>query len=109
MSESDITIITELWHRGGPYTIYSDPAQFLKLLLDEEACRVLNTMLLDKCTVDNRYLSVKQIMDTLDELISSQKTMITRRKEFFGSYNTPRLMGKEGCNVDAFLAQLGQE
>ena len=48
-------------------------------------------------------------MDTLDKLISSRKTMSTRRKEFFGSYNTPRLMGKEGCNIDGFLAQLGRD
>ena len=35
--------------------------------------------------------------------------MSTRRKEFFGSYNTPRLMGKEGCNIDGFLARLGRD
>ena len=64
-------------------------------------------MLLDKCTVDDRYISVKDIMDTLDKLISSWKTMSTRRKEFFISYTTPRLMGKEGCKIDGFLTQLG--
>ena len=29
MSESDITIITEWLHSGGPYTVFTDPAQFL--------------------------------------------------------------------------------
>ena len=62
MSESDITIITEWLHSRGPYTVYSDPARFLKLLLDEETSRVLNTMLLDKCTVDDQYISVEDIM-----------------------------------------------
>ena len=71
MTKSDITIITEWLHSGGPYTQYSDPARFLKLLLDEETGRVLNTMLLDQCTVDNYYISVKSIVDTLDNLISS--------------------------------------
>ena len=107
MSESDITIITEWLHSGGPYMIFSDPAWFLKLLLDEETGRVLSTMLLERCTADNQYLTIEQIIDTLDDLISSQKTLSTRRKEFFGSYNTPRLMGKEGCNIDEFLARLG--
>ena len=48
-------------------------------------------------------------MDTLDKLISSWKTMSTRRKEFFSFYNTPGLVGKEGCKIDRFLARLGQE
>ena len=89
--------------------MYSDPARFLKLLLDEETGRVLNTMLLDKCTVDDRYISVEDIMDTLDKLISSWKTMSTRRKEFFSFYNTPGLVGKLGCKIDGFLARLGRE
>ena len=66
-------------------------------------------MLQDRCTPENQYLSIKQIMDSLDELISSRKTLSTRRKEFFGSYNTPRLMGVEGCNIDGFLARLGRD
>ena len=48
-------------------------------------------------------------MDTLDKLISSWKTMSTRRKEFFSFYNTQGLMGKEGCKIDGFLAQLGRD
>ena len=66
-------------------------------------------MLQDRCTPENQYLSIKQIMDSLDELISSRKTLSTRRKEFFGSYNTPWLMGVEGCNIDGFLARLGRD
>ena len=89
--------------------MFSDPAPFLKLLLDEETGRVLSTMLLERCTPDNQYLTIKQIMDTLDDLISSRKTLRTRRKEIFGSYNTPRLMGKEGCNINGFLARLGRD
>ena len=62
-------------------------------------------MLHDRCTPDNQYLSIKQIMDSLDELISSQKSLSTRRKEFFGSYNTQWLMGVQGCNIDGFHAR----
>ena len=109
MSESDITIITEWLHSGGHYTLFTDPARFLKLLLDEETGRVLSSMLQDRCTPENQYLSIKQIMDSLDELISSRKTLSTRRKEFFGSYNTPWLMGVKGCNIDGFLARLGRD
>merc|ERR1711873_219415 len=35
--------------------------------------------------------------------------MSTKRKEFFCSYNTPGLMGKEGCKIDGFLARLGRD
>ena len=66
-------------------------------------------MLHDRCTPENQYLSIEQIMDSLDDLISSRKTLSTRRKEFFGSYNTPRLMGKEGYNINGFLARLGRD
>ena len=93
MSESDMTIITEWLHSGGHYTLFTNPTRFLKLLLNEETGRVLSSMLQDRCTPENQYLSIKQIMDSLDELISSRKTLSTRRKEFFGSYNTPWLMG----------------
>ena len=48
-------------------------------------------------------------MDSIEDLISSRKTLSTRRKEFFGSYNTPQLMGVEGCNIDGFLARLGRD
>ena len=91
---------------GGPYTSYSDPARFLKLLLDKETGRVLNSMLLNKCTGDDRYIGVENIFDTLDGLISSRKTTSTRRKEFFSSYITPGLMGKEGNKIDRFIARL---
>ena len=89
MTELDITIIQEWLLSGGPYTSYSEPTRFLKLLLDEETGRVLNTMLLNKYTGDDSYIGTENIIDTLNELISSRKTMSTRRKEFFGSYNTP--------------------
>ena len=69
MSKSDITIITEWLHSGGLYTVYSDPARFLKLLLDKETSRVLNTMVLDKSTVDDWYISVKDIMDIFDNIM----------------------------------------
>ena len=109
MTESDITIIQEWLLSGGPYTMYSEPTRFLKLLLDEETSRVLNTMLLGKYTGDNCYIDIENIVDNLDELISSQKTMSTRRKEFFGSYNTPRLIGKEGNKIDGFVTQLSRD
>ena len=67
MSESDITIITEWLHSSGHDTLFTDPAQFLKLLLDEETGRALSSMLQDRCMPENQYLSIKQIMDTLDD------------------------------------------
>ena len=78
MSESDITIIQEWLLSGGPYTMYSEPTRFLKLLLDEETGRSLNTMLLARCPGDNQYICMEDIVDTLDELISSRKTLSTR-------------------------------
>ena len=85
MSESDVTIITEWLHSGGHYTLYTDPTRFLKLLLDEETGRVLSSKLKDRVTPDNQYLSVEQIMDSLEALVASRKTLSTRRKDFFGS------------------------
>ena len=109
MSESDITIIQEWLLSRGPYTMYSEPTQFLKLLLDEETGRVLNTMLLSKCISNNHYIGIENIVDTLDKLIFSRKTMSTRRKEFFGSYNTPGLMGKKGNKIDRFVTWLSRD
>ena len=45
MSDSDVTIISEWLHSGGHYTLYTDPTQFLKLLLDKETGRVLSSTL----------------------------------------------------------------
>ena len=73
MTESDITIIMEWLYSWGPDTKYSNPARFLKLLLDEETGRVFNTMLLDKCTMDGCYISIKNIVDTLDNLFPPGK------------------------------------
>ena len=89
MSELDVTIITEWLHSGGHYTLYTDPTRFLKLLLDEETGRVLSSTLKDRVTPDNQYLSVEQIMDSLEALVASRKTLNTRRMDFFSSYNTP--------------------
>ena len=89
--------------------MYSEPTRFLKLLLNEETGRSLNTMLLARCTGDNQYIGVEDIVDTLDELISSRKTLSTRRKEFFTSYNTPDLMGKKGNKIDGFAARLSRD
>ena len=70
---------------------------------------MLSSTLKDRVTPDNQYLSIEQIMDSLEGLVASRKTLNTRRKDFFGSYNTPRLMGVKGCNVDGFLARLGRD
>ena len=98
MSESDVTIISEWLHSGGHYTSYTNPTRFLKLLLDEETGRVLSSMLKERVTPDDQYLSVNQIMDSLETLIVSRKTLNTRRMDFFKS-----------CNMDGFLARLGRD
>ena len=95
--------------RWSIHILHTEPARFIKLLLDDETGRVLSAMLLSKCTDDNRYIGVENIVDTLDDLISSRKTLSTRRKEFFGSYNTPGLMGKEGNKIDGFVARLSHD
>ena len=66
-------------------------------------------MLKDRVTPDNQYLSFEQILDSLEALVASRKTLNTRRMDFFSFYNTPRLMGVKGCNVDGFLARLGRD
>ena len=109
MMESDITIIQEWLHSGGPYASFTEPTRFIKLLLVDETGRVLSTMLKSKCPEENRYIDVESIVDTLDELISSRKTLSTRRKEFFSSYNTPGLMGKKGNKIDGFIARLSRD
>ena len=109
MSESDVTIISEWLHSGGHYMSYTNPTQFFKLLLDEETGRVLSSTLKERVTPDDQYLSIKQIMDSLEALVASRKTLNTRRMDFFSSYNSPRLMGVNGCNVDGFLARLGRD
>ena len=48
-------------------------------------------------------------MDSLEALVASRKTLNTRRMDFFSSYNTPRLMGVKGCNIDGLLARLGRD
>ena len=109
MSESDVTIITEWLHSGGQYASYADPTRFLKLLLDEETGRVLSSTLKEKVTPEDPYLPVEQIVDTLEDLVASRKTVNTRRMELFKGYKTPRLMGVNGCNVDGFLAKLSKD
>ena len=89
--------------------MYTEPARFLRLLLDEETGRSLNTMLLAKCPNDTRYISIEDIVDTLDDLLSSRKALSTRRKEFFGKYNVPNLMGPKGNKIDGFVAGLSRD
>ena len=93
---------------GGAYRVYTDPARFLKLLLDNKTGRTLNSMLVEKVDA-NLYISIKVMVDTLSELICSRKTINIRRKEFFGAYNTPLLMGKEGDKIDRFITQLSRD
>ena len=89
MSETDVTIITEWLHSGGQYASYADPARFLKLLLDEDTGGVLITTLKEKVTPEDPHLTVEEIMDTLEDLIASRKTMNTRRMELFKGYKPP--------------------
>ena len=65
--------------------MYTEPARFLRLLLDEETGRSLNTMLLAKCPSDNRYISIEDIVDMLDDLVSSRKALSTRLRSSSGN------------------------
>ena len=104
----DITIIEDWLLSGGSYSTYTDPARFLKLFLDDETSRTLSAMLAGKADA-NFHIAIDVIVDTLYELVTLRKTVNTRRKEFFSSYNTPLLMGKEGDKIDGFIAQLSQD
>ena len=55
MSVSDITMIEEWLKSSGAYSVYTDPARFLKLLLDDETGRTLSSMLAGKDDA-NRYI-----------------------------------------------------
>ena len=73
ISVSDITVIEEWLLSGGSYSTYTEPARFLKLLLDDETGRTLSAMLLSKCPSDTHHIGIKNIVDILNELISSRK------------------------------------
>ena len=89
--------------------MYTEPARFLKLLCDEETGRSLYTALLAKCPAEIRYISIEDIVDTLDHVISSRKALSTRRKELFGKYNVTNLMGPKGNKIDGFTAGLSRD
>ena len=45
ISVSDITVVEDWLKNGAAYSAYTDPARFLKLLLNDETGRFLNSML----------------------------------------------------------------
>ena len=65
-------------------------------------------MLADKAE-SGLFMSIDIIMDILYELICSRRSLMFCRKEFFGLYNTPLLMGKEGDKLDGFVSQLSRD
>ena len=75
------------------------------LLLDQETARSFDGILLEKHDI-NPDISINQIMEVLYDLISSHRSMKSRRMSLFQLYNKPGLMGKEGDRLDTFVAQL---
>ena len=56
-----------------------------------------------------QFISIDILMDVLYKLICSKRFLKSRRKEFFGMYNKPLLMGKEGDKLDTFVSQLSRD
>ena len=48
-------------------------------------------------------------MEVLYDLISSHRSMNSHRNSLFQLYNKPGMMGKEGDNLDTFVAQLNHD
>ena len=101
-------IISEWLWSGGAYTQYTDPACWVKLLLDQETERSFDRMLAKKLS-SGKFISINILMDVLYELVTSRRSLKSRRKAFFGMYNKPLLMGKEGDKLDTFVSQLSRD
>ena len=80
----------------------------MKLLLDQETARSFDGMLVAKVDL-GQFISIYIIKDVLYNLICSRMSLKSRRKEFFGMYNKPLLMGKEGDKLDTFVSQLSRD
>ena len=89
-------------------TLYTDPARWVKLLLDQETARSFDRMSLEKAS-SNQFITINILMDILYELITSRRSLKSRRKALFNMYNKPKLMGKEGDKLDTFVSQLSRD
>ena len=107
ITDKDFSTILEWLRSGGAYTSYTDPARWVKLLLDQETSRSCDQILHEKHEI-NPNLSIDDIIDVLYDLISSCRSMKSRRMLLFQLYNKPGLMGKEGDRLDTFVAQLNR-
>ena len=108
IKNKDFPTILEWLQSGGQYTSYTDPAWWVKLLLDQETSRSFNRILLDKHDI-NPNLSIDDIREVLYDFISSCRSMKSHRMSLFQLYNKPGLMGKEGDRLDTFVAQLNRD
>ena len=90
------------------YTFYTDPARWVKLLLDQETARSFDWMLSDKAS-SNQFITINILRDILYELITSRRSMKSRRKALFNMYNRPGLLGREGDRLDTFVSQLNRD
>ena len=108
LTDTDITIISKWLQSGDTYTQYTDPARWVKLLLDQETARSFDRMLAEKANL-GQFISIDVLMDVLYELVTSRRSLKSRRKAFFGMYNKPLLMGKEGDKLDTFVSQLSRD
>ena len=65
-------------------------------------------MLAEKAN-SGQFISIDILMDVLYELVTSRRSLKSRRKAFFGMYNKPLLMGKEGDKLDTFVSKLSRD
>ena len=82
INEADIMTISEWLKSGGAYTTYTDPARWMKLLLDQETAMSLDRMLLEKSS-SGQFITIDILMDVLCDLITSRRSMKSRRKSLF--------------------------
>ena len=108
ITDKDFSIIMEWLRSGGQYTTYADPARWVKLLLDQETSRSFDRILHEKLET-NPDLSIDDIMEVLYDLISSRRSMKSCHMSLFQLYNKPGLMGKDGDQLDTFVAQLNHD
>ena len=108
ITDKDFSTILEWLQSGGAYTSYTDPAQWVKLLLDRETSKSFDRILHEKHET-NPNLLIDDIMEVLYNLILSCRSMKSGCMLLFQLYNKPRLMGKEGDCLDTFFAQLNRD
>ena len=95
ITDKDFSTILEWLRSGGAYTSITNPAWWVKLLLDQETSRSFDQIILDKYNT-NPNITIDDMIEVLYELILSCRSVKSRRMSLFQLYNKPGMMGKGG-------------